>query len=147
MTLEEKIKYVLKYKYNNNIQQLNEEELELLRLDYPVQYLVGSVDFYGYEYKVNKNVLIPRFETEELVQKTVKYIQNIFGNDKIDILDVCTGSGAIGITLKRKFPHSNVTLTDISKSALEVAKENAKNDNIEIFEGNLLEPIKNKKFD
>ena len=66
----------------------------------PLQYIIGNVNFYGYTYKVNKNVLIPRFETEELVENTIKYIkQNL--NENVSIIDLGTGSGAIGLTLKQ----------------------------------------------
>ena len=91
----------------------------------PLQYIIGNVNFYGYTYKVTKNVLIPRFETEELVENTIKIINQHF--DKcINVIDIGTGSGCIGLTLKKELPNISVTLTDISKKALKVAKENAK---------------------
>ena len=96
----------------------------------PVQYIVGNVDFYNYNFIVNKNVLIPRFETEELVDQTIKKTKELFKN-KVDILDIGTGSGAIAITLKKELD-SNVTATDISKEALTVAKDNAQKNNAEI---------------
>lgn len=98
-----------------------EQGLNLLKQGIPAQYIIGNVNFYGNILKVNKNVLIPRFETEELVSYTIPKIK-----DGIDILDIGTGSGAIAITLKKFFPHSNIIATDISKKALSVAKENAK---------------------
>jgi release factor glutamine methyltransferase len=114
----------------------------------PIQYLEGKTNFYGYDFIVNKNVLIPRFETEELVENTICYIKKYF-NNKVNIVDIGTGSGAIGITLKKELPSINITMTDISKSALNVAKKNAKELNIDatFIEGNLLEPLKNKRFD
>ncbi len=108
----------------------------------PVQYIVGNVDFYGITLKVNEDVLIPRFETEELVSKVIQYAAN-FKNPSI--VDIGTGSGAIAITLKKKLT-SSVTATDISKKALNVAKENALENNasINFKEGNLLEPLTEK---
>lgn len=115
--------------------------------DMPIQYLLGYTNFYGYQFKVNKNVLIPRFETEGLVEKTKEYITKYF-KDNLSICDIGTGSGAIAITLKKLFPNSNVTALDISKEALEVAKENAKNleEDINFMEGNMLDNL-NSKYD
>lgn len=106
----------------------------------PLQYIVGNVNFYGYTYKINKNVLIPRFETEELVDNTIKYIESKF-NKKVSILDLCTGSGCIGITLKKELD-SNVTLSDISKKALKIAEYNAIGENINIIHSDILDNIK-----
>ena len=128
-------------KYGNptkeNIDRLNNGE--------PVQYIVGNVSFYGNIIDVDKRVLIPRFETEELVETTVKYIKKY--NYK-SIVDIGTGSGCIAITLKKFFPEILVDAVDISKDALEVAKKNANknNANINFYEGNLLEPL-SKKYD
>lgn len=123
-----------------------EEGLKKLEEGLPVQYIVGNVDFYGNLFTVNKNVLIPRFETEELVEKTMDYINELF-NKKVDIVDIGTGSGCIAITLKKNLD-SSVDAVDISKDALEVAKLNAKelDADINFYEGNLLEPLK-KKYD
>lgn len=101
-----------------------EEGLEMLKKGLPPQYIVGNVNFYGNIFKVNKNTLIPRFETEYLIQKLLKYIDKYF-NKKIKILDIGTGSGVIAITLAKKI-NCEVTATDISSKALEVAIENAK---------------------
>ena len=135
------IDYLKKYykgDINDAIDRLNKGE--------PVQYIVGEVDFYNSTLKVNKNVLIPRFETEELVSYTIKFIKEHF-NKKIDILDIGTGSGAIAISLKKE-TDSNVYASDISKEALEVAKENAlmNNTNITFINTNLYDNI-NNKFD
>ncbi len=128
------IEYLKKY-YRGNF----DEALEKLKKGIPVQYIVGDVDFYGITLKVNKNVLIPRFETEELVSKVIDYAKE-FNNPRI--VDIGTGSGAIAITLKKKIK-CNVVATDISNEALEVAKENAlrNNVNIDFRLGNLLEPL------
>lgn len=92
----------------------------------PIQYVLGNVNFYGYQFLVNKNVLIPRFETEELVENTLEYINRLFHTDNINIIDLGTGSGNIGITIKKKLNNSKVTCVDISDKALDVAKLNAK---------------------
>lgn len=123
-----------------------DEAIERYKNGEPVQYIIGNVNFYGNTIKVNKNVLIPRFETEELVEKTIKRIKNKF-DQQINILDLCTGSGCIAITLKKEV-NSNVIASDISTSALEVAKENIKLNNVDIklIESNLFSNI-NDKFD
>ena len=133
------LEYLKKY-YKGNI----EDAIERLNKGEPVQYIVGEADFCGNILKVNKNVLIPRFETEELVEETIKFIKEHFSK-KVDILDIGTGSGAIAISLK-KAVNSNVTATDISKEALEVAKENASTNkvDIEFINTNIYEGIDNK---
>ena len=93
----------------------------------PIQHLMGYETFFGYKFIVNENVLIPRFETEELVAKVLELYDEHSKGEKIDVVDVGTGCGAIGITLALEEPSMNVCLTDISESALAVAKENAKN--------------------
>lgn len=113
----------------------------------PLQYIVGNVDFYGYTFKVNKDVLIPRFETELLVNKTINYINNYLNND-ISILDLGTGSGCIAITLQKELPQANVTAVDICDKALEVAKDNALSNNVDItfIRSDMLTNI-NSKYD
>lgn len=111
---------------------LYKREVEALENNKPLQYVIGKVNFYGSEFIVNQNVLIPRFETEELVENTIKKINEMFNNKNIKILDIGCGSGVIGLTLKKFFPESDVTLVDISKEAIEVAKENAKKLNLEV---------------
>lgn len=106
-----------------------EKDIELLKKGYPIQYLIGYVDFYGNKIIVNQNVLIPRYETELLVDKTIKYIKNMFNEPKV--LDLCTGSGAIAISIKKQIK-SIVHASDISKEALIVAENNAKENNVEI---------------
>lgn len=120
--------------------------IERLNNGEPVQYIIGNVNFYGNIIEVNKNVLIPRFETEELVEKTIAKIKNKF-NKKVNILDLCTGSGCIAITLKKELL-SDVTASDISHDALDLAKSNAlkNNVNINFIESNLFLNI-NDKFD
>ena len=106
------------------------ELLDKLATGYPPQYLLGNVEFYGNIINVNEKVLIPRFETELLVDKTIKYAKSIF-NKKINVIDLGTGSGCIAISLKKNLD-CNVTSLDISKDALDVAKTNARLNNTEI---------------
>ncbi|MBR3362714.1 MAG: peptide chain release factor N(5)-glutamine methyltransferase [Bacilli bacterium] len=121
-----------------------EKGLQKLKQGIPVQYIVGNTNFYGNIIKVNQNVLIPRFETELLVEKTYNYIKKYFSK-KVTILDIGTGSGCIAITLK-KMLNSKVTAVDISKKALEIAKENAtqNNVNVDFILSNLFSNIKGK---
>ena len=104
---------------------LYKKSLEALKENRPIQYVIGHVNFYGLQFKVNENVLIPRFETEELVENIKNYLKKKnLTNPKI--LDLGCGSGVIGLTLKHFFPDSDVTLVDISEEALEVTRDNAK---------------------
>lgn len=108
---------------------IQEEELQniqarLLQHE-PIQYILGQADFYGLKFKVNRNVLIPRQETEELVFWILETIQKEIKNSNLKILDIGTGSGCIPITLKKKMPQLNVSAIDISTEALEIAKHNA----------------------
>lgn len=121
-----------------------EEDYKKLLEGYPIQYLIGYVDFYGYKIYVNENVLIPRYETEYLVQKTINYSKTIF-NDKLDILDLGTGSGAISIVLGREL-NSIVTGVDISEDALNVAKKNAIENKVSInfIKSNMLDSVEGK---
>ena len=107
-----------------------DKDYQKLLEGYPIQYLIGYVNFYGYKINVNENVLIPRYETEYLVEKTIKYFKKLF-NKKVNILDLGTGSGAISIALGKKLD-SNVTAVDISDGALELAKNNAEENNLDI---------------
>lgn len=95
----------------------------------PLQYVIGSQDFFGRVFNVNSSVLIPRLDSEILVEKCIDIIKTN-GMDCAEILEMCTGSGAIGITLASEFPNSLITMTDASEDALEVAKENAQNNRV-----------------
>lgn len=123
----------------------NKLTMSLLEKDYPVQYIIGYVDFYGLKINVNEFTLIPRYETEYLIELTLKEIKKMnLANPKI--LDLCTGSGAIGLTLKSLLPSSEVTLSDISKDALMVANKN-KNEldlDVNIIESDLFKNIPGK---
>ena len=119
---------ILDKEVSNDISDAFKEKVLLIKEEQPIQYVIGNVNFYGNTFKVNRNVLIPRFETEELVENTIMYINQYFSNAKV--IDLGCGSGAIGITLKKKIPKLDVTLLDISNDALIVAKENANNLNV-----------------
>lgn len=139
VTIQQK-KYLKKYLINKEFGDAI-KELENGR---PIQYVVGNVDFYNSIINVNENVLIPRFETELLVDKLLYYIKKKFSN-KIDILDMCTGSGCIAISLKREI-NCNMDAVDISGDALNVARENAglNKVNINFIESDLFSCVNNK---
>ena len=125
---EKNLEYIKKYLPENKLK----EGIKQLERGIPPQYIVGNVNFYGNIINVDKRVLIPRFETELLVEKAIKYINKKYNNPtKINILDIGTGSGCIAITLKKEL-NSNVSGIDISPDALEVAKKNANQNNVQI---------------
>lgn len=123
-----------------------EEAIKRLEKGEPVQYIIGDVDFYGNIIKVNKNVLIPRRETEELVEKTIERIKKIFPNENINIIDIGTGSGCIPITMKKFLPNSTISAVDISQDALNIAVDNSKlnNTDINFIHSNLFENVSGK---
>ena len=118
---------------------------QYIKNNIPVDYILGYRYFYGYKFKVNKDVLIPRVETEELVERVLILIDRF---NLSNVLDLGTGSGAIGITIKKENPHCNVILSDISEEALEIAKQNSQllHTKLEIKKSSWLENI-NEKFD
>ena len=97
----------------------------------PIQYIIGETEFCDLKFKVNENVLIPRPETSELVYKIVER-QKTKDKRQLSILDIGTGSGCIAISLAKNIPGSKVHALDISEKALEVAKENAINNNVDV---------------
>lgn len=108
-----------------------EEVIAKVDEGYPIAYLIGDVSFYGYPFKVNENVLIPRFETETLIEKTVKLIKSL-NLENSNLIDLGTGSGVIAITLKKEISSLNITAIDKSKEALKVAIENSKLNNVNV---------------
>ena len=125
---KEKIEYLRKYLPENKLK----EGIEKLNRGIPVQYIVGNVDFYGNKILVNENVLIPRFETELLVEKSVEYIKKLFSNFKeISVIDIGTGSGCIAISIA-KLLDCDVSAVDVSDNAIIVALENARINNVNI---------------
>ena len=139
---------ILDKEVDSDIEKLYKSSLEALKENKPIQYVIGNVNFYGLKFIVNKNVLIPRFETEELVEQVVEYTKDL-NKDKIKILDLGCGSGAIGLTLKSILKDSEVTLVDISKEALELAKLNANNLNLDVtfIESDWFSNVKLEKYD
>lgn len=107
----------------------------------PLQYIIGKQEFMGLSFKVNSTVLIPRLDTEVLVDEVMKLV-----GDDMDVLDLCTGSGCIISVLKHNFPTIKATGSDISRAALVVAKENAKRNNLDItfVRSNLFDKIKGR---
>ncbi len=108
----------------------------------PIQHIIGYEEFYGRKFIVNEDVLIPRPETEELVEAISSHIKTRL-NTPLRLADIGTGSGAIAITMKLEFPELAVAASDISEDALEIAKRNASllDANMAFFHGDLLEPF------
>lgn len=130
---------------NEEISKKYQEQVLMVKDNIPIQYVIGNVNFYGNTFIVNKNVLIPRFETEELVENTIRLIHEMF-DYPVSIIDLGCGSGCIGLSLKKKLEHASVTLLDISNEALNVAKENASNLNCEVsfIESDMWNRVNNK---
>ncbi len=133
----------------NVLNQFNEIFNRYLNNNEPIQYLIGYSCFYGYDFNVNENVLIPRYETEELVENILYRYDKHFKGQKVDVCDVATGSGCIAITLDLEEPNMNVVASDISFEALEVAESNnlKLGANVKFYQGDMLEPFKGRKFD
>lgn len=123
-----------------------EDAFHKLKSGYPVQYIIGHVDFYDTKILVNESVLIPRFETEYLVEKTINYIKNL-KLDNLNILEIGTGSGAISIALKKNID-CLIEAIDISENAINMARKNAllNNTNISFFTTSIEDYKTNKKF-
>jgi len=125
-------------------QKLFLDALDRLKKNEPVQYILGKTAFMDLEFKVNSSVLIPRPETEELVRLMLK--EDLDGKE---ILDIGTGSGCIAITLAKNLPNAKVSAIDISEEALEVARENAKLNNVDIdfINADIFDYKSEKKYD
>ncbi len=126
----------------------------------PLQHITGEQEFMGYAFKVNPDVLIPRQDTETLVSEAARTIQKtpreklsffekLKGGKEWEVLDLCCGSGAVGISLAKICGNIRVTASDISEAAIRTAEENAKNLRVKIkfYQGNMFEPHNGKKFD
>lgn len=141
--------------YTHFDQPLKESELQLIRQNLarrakhePIQYIEGEVEFYNCKLAVTQDVLIPRQETELLVDKIVQKLKHHNLNDKV-LWDIGTGSGAIAISLKKIFPNLTVFASDLSEEALKIARKNADKNQVEInfLQGDLFEPYLNQKAD
>ena len=117
----------------------------------PLQYITGSQEFMALNFYVNPSVLIPRPETEILVEEVLKYISNISGNNNVYVLDIGTGSGCISVSISYNSKRSIITSVDISKDALQTAKRNIQKhgveDTIHLIESNLFERLTKQQFD
>ena len=122
-----------------------EKALSDLKKHIPIQYITGTTNFYGLDFNVNNSVLIPRPETEELVEWIIKDSKNF---NEISILDLGTGSGCIAISLAKNLPNAKIYALDISKESLKIAKNNAAINkvSIEFIEADILsiEQLKQK---
>lgn len=138
------------YISNENLRILNKRLNMIYKDNIPLQHITKKQYFYNEEYHVTSDVLIPRPDTEILVQKAIEYIEK---NNFKRLIDMCTGSGCIGISCAKNSNIEEVLMVDISKKALEVANKNIKLNNAEkkcrLLESNLFENImdKNKKYD
>lgn len=138
---------------NNEIPKELEEKLieavnKYLIDKIPVQHIIGYTYFYGYKMIVNNQVLIPRPETEELVSYVLQAYDEVFVGQKVDVVDIGTGSGAIAIALSKEEPNFSVIATDISKEALKVAELNALENkaDVKFLNGDMIEPLLEKKM-
>ena len=126
------------------IQQVNQYNMyiERILLGEPIQYIIGKQEFMGIDFKVTPDVLIPQPDTEILVEKVIEILE-IINNPKV--LDLCTGSGAIAVSIAKYVPKSTIFAADISKKALEIAKQNDIANKVKFICSNLFENI-NSKF-
>ncbi len=122
------------------------ERLERRGKGEPIAYIGGEVEFYDCRLQVNRSVLIPRPETEILVDRIAKDLQDVKGKT---LWDLCCGSGCIGIALKKKFPDLNVILSDICEEALAIAKANAERNGVEVrcLHGDLFDALPKEQVD
>lgn len=134
---------LLKKLYPNNMDEI----IKKINNDYPIQYLIGDVDFYGYTIKVDERALIPRFETEGLVDNLIKLIKTQTNYSALKILEIGTGSGCIAITLSKELD-TTVDALDISKDAIDLASSNAvlNNANVNFALGDIKNCTISKKY-
>lgn len=152
------IEYVFKISKTQLILHYEDEVNELGAFDYksylnkivdgvPVQYITNKQEFMGLRFYVDENVLIPQPDTEILVEEVI----NMYKDKECKILDLCTGSGAIGISLAKYISKSYVTISDISEKAIQIAKLNSEvsqvHKKMEYYESDLFENLEKKKYD
>ncbi|HAM80710.1 peptide chain release factor N(5)-glutamine methyltransferase [Ornithinibacillus bavariensis] len=130
---------------NEIVEKFHADIEDHVKTGVPIQHLTGYEHFYGRKFSVNSHVLIPRPETEELVQHVINHLPE---NESITIVDVGTGSGVIAITLALEIPNAKIIATDISEEALRTARANARNlqANITFLQGDFLEPVIDKNI-
>lgn len=150
-TLKKSREYTIIYDTKEVTQKQRDEfvkNIKRLISGEPLQYITGVQEFMKINFIVTKDVLIPQPDTEILVEEAIKIANRL---DNPLILDLCTGSGAIAVSLAKNIPNAKIVATDISKRALEIARQNAKLNgvlnNIDFIESNLFDKIKNIKFD
>lgn len=133
---------------NENTLKLYNENIKKIKKGYPLQYITNNQEFMKLNFYVDENVLIPQPDTETLVEEAIKICNANYKGKQIKILDLCTGSGAIAVSIKKYVDNSKLIATDISSSALQIAKKNAKTNNaeIEFIESDMFKEI-NEKFD
>lgn len=146
-------KYLQRRFENQPLLESHIEDLENviseLKTGKPFQQILGETEFYGLKFSMDENVLIPRPETEELLELAIEKIKNNFQNKGLKILDIGTGSGIIPIVLKKKFPDAKVSAIDYSEKALKVAQKNADFHEVEIefIHQDYLNENLNQKYD
>lgn len=137
----------LSYQVDEKTVTLYKKAVLALESGKPLQYVLGNVNFYGNNFYINENVLIPRFETEELVENVTEYAKKFF-TEPVDLIDLGCGSGVIGLTLEKKISTNSVDLIDISEKALEVTNINCgkMNSKANLVLSDMFKNI-NKKYD
>ena len=139
---------------SNELSLLN-SAFERLKKEEPIQYILGNTEFYGFPFLVNKNTLIPRPETEELVEWI---LHEVDASQPLNILDIGTGTGCIPISLAKHLPNAKISAIDVSNKAIQVAKKNAVLNNVsvnfieqDILQTNsldeILKQVQHKRFD
>ncbi len=156
------LQHILKMNYNeliiNNKEEISSNKLQefktgldKLKSNTPIQYITNHQEFMKLNFYVDENVLIPQPDTEILVEEVIKYSNSKHNNNTINILDLCTGSGAIAISLAKYIPNCTVIATDISTEALQIAKLNATNNlvsnKINFIKSNMFSDINFNNFD
>lgn len=129
------------FEMNKKTEEKFNESINKILNGYPLQYITNTQSFMGLNFYVDENVLIPQPDTEILVEEAIEIEKR---ENKTKILDLCTGSGAIAISLAKYLSNSNVFASDIKKKALDIAKKNAKTNMVEVefIESNLFQNIK-----
>lgn len=150
-TLNKSREYLIIYDKNEVTSAQRDNYIKKIKrviLGEPIQYITGLQEFMKLNFFVTKDVLIPRQDTEVLVEEVIKIAKKIKAKK---ILDLCTGSGAIAVSLAKYMQESDITATDISKNALNIAKLNAKSNNVEnkitFIESDLFDKIRKEKYD